>query len=116
MVAVMVVVVTMVAVMVVVVTMVAVMAVVVMVVVVMAVAMVAVMAVVVMVVVVMAVAMVVAMVVVVAEWQPMYNPSKEQADADREAAFASGVPHGYVALGTQPPSGSQLELWVVSEL
>ncbi|KAL6752517.1 hypothetical protein V8C86DRAFT_2753333 [Haematococcus lacustris] len=50
------------------------------------------------------------------EWQPMYNPSKEQADADREAAFASGVPHGYVALGTQPPSGSQLELWVVSEL
>ncbi|KAL6752513.1 hypothetical protein V8C86DRAFT_587345 [Haematococcus lacustris] len=25
-------------------------------------------------------------------------------------------PAGYVALGTQPPSGSQLELWVVSEL
>jgi hypothetical protein len=29
-----------------------------------------------------------------AEWQPMYNPSKEQAEADRRAAYEAGVPHG----------------------
>jgi hypothetical protein len=31
---------------------------------------------------------------VAAEWQPMYAPSREQAEADRAAAYAAGVPHG----------------------
>jgi hypothetical protein len=29
----------------------------------------------------------------------MYNPSREQADADREAAFESGIPHGKRSAG-----------------
>ncbi|KAG2436012.1 hypothetical protein HYH02_011724 [Chlamydomonas schloesseri] len=53
------------------------------------------------------------------EWEPMYAPSKEQAEADRAAAYAAGVPHGYVAPGTAPRAAEEdevLELWVVSEL
>lgn len=30
----------------------------------------------------------------VAEWQPMYQPSREQAEADRAAAYEAQVPHG----------------------
>lgn len=29
-----------------------------------------------------------------AEWQPMYQPGKDHAEADRAAAYAAGVPHG----------------------
>lgn len=39
-----------------------------------------------------------------AEWQPMYQPSKEQAAADRAAAYAAGVPHG--ERNTNIPSGN----------
>lgn len=28
------------------------------------------------------------------EWTSMYNPSREEAERDREEAFKSGVPHG----------------------
>lgn len=36
-----------------------------------------------------------------AEWSPLYNPSKEEAERDRLAAYASKLPHGYVAPGEQ---------------
>ena len=29
-----------------------------------------------------------------AEWKPMYQPTPEQAEKDRRAAYESGVPHG----------------------
>ncbi|KAG2426193.1 hypothetical protein HXX76_013174 [Chlamydomonas incerta] len=61
------------------------------------------------------------------EWEPMYAPSKEQAEADRAAAYAAGVPHGYVAPGASRRAAGAagaggegeeevLQLWVVSEL
>jgi hypothetical protein len=34
------------------------------------------------------------------EWKPLYNPSKEQAELDRAAAYASGIPHGEPADST----------------
>ena len=54
----------------------------------------------------------------------MYAPSKEQADADREAAYAARVPHGYVAPGAaaggdddgKVSGRAMLELTVVSDL
>ncbi|CAG9460071.1 unnamed protein product [Pedinophyceae sp. YPF-701] len=33
----------------------------------------------------------------VSEWKPMYQATPEQEEKDRQAAFASGIPHGYVA-------------------
>ncbi|KAG2497485.1 hypothetical protein HYH03_004638 [Edaphochlamys debaryana] len=51
------------------------------------------------------------------EWEPMYAPSREQAEADRARAYEAGVPHGYVAPGSDASaSEARLELWVVSEL
>eukprot|EP00879_Flechtneria_rotunda_P010795 GHRR01011280.1.p1 GENE.GHRR01011280.1~~GHRR01011280.1.p1 ORF type:complete len:213 (+),score=48.92 GHRR01011280.1:992-1630(+) len=50
------------------------------------------------------------------EWQPMYAPSREQAEADRAAAYAAGVPHGYVAPGDRFKGLPTVELRVVSEL
>ncbi|PNW79639.1 hypothetical protein CHLRE_08g361100v5 [Chlamydomonas reinhardtii] len=56
------------------------------------------------------------------EWEPMYAPSKEQAEADRAAAYAAGVPHGYLAPGASRAAAGAaegeevLQLWVVSEL
>ena len=32
--------------------------------------------------------------VMYAEWTSMYNPSREEAEKDRAAAYSSGVPHG----------------------
>ncbi|GLC42997.1 hypothetical protein PLESTM_001411000 [Pleodorina starrii] len=50
------------------------------------------------------------------EWQPMYAPSREQAEEDRARAYAEGVPHGYVAPGSRFKGEASLEMWVVSEL
>lgn len=46
----------------------------------------------------------------------MYSASKEQADADRAAAYEAGVPHGYVVPGDKYRDLPTIELWVVSEL
>jgi hypothetical protein len=37
--------------------------------------------------------------VVLAEWTGMYNPTAQQAEHDRRAAFQSGVPHGMMRPG-----------------
>eukprot|EP00210_Caulerpa_lentillifera_P005819 g5565.t1 len=50
------------------------------------------------------------------EWEPMYNPSADQAEKDREAAFEKGIPHGFVAPGDKYKDLPQIELTVVSEL
>jgi hypothetical protein len=50
------------------------------------------------------------------EWQPLYAPSREQADADRAAAAAAGIPHGYVAPGDRFKGMQTIELRIVSEL
>ncbi|KAF8060592.1 ubiquitin [Scenedesmus sp. PABB004] len=50
------------------------------------------------------------------EWQPMYQPSRDQAQADRAAAYAAGVPHGFVAPGDRLAGLPTIELTVVSEL
>ncbi|GIL62388.1 hypothetical protein Vafri_16609 [Volvox africanus] len=50
------------------------------------------------------------------EWQPMYAPSREQAEEDRAKAYTEGVPHGYAAPGSRLKEDASLELWVVSEL
>lgn len=50
------------------------------------------------------------------EWQPMYQPSREQAEADRAAAYEAGVPHGYVAPGDRFKGLPTIQLQVVSEL
>lgn len=44
------------------------------------------------------------------------SPTKEQEDADREAAFQSGVPHGYVPRGELYAGLPRMRLWVRSEL
>ena len=51
-----------------------------------------------------------------AEWKPMYHPTPEQAEADRRAAYESGVPHGYVAPGDKYRDLPSITLRVVSEL
>ena len=33
-------------------------------------------------------------IITAAEWKPMYQPSAEQAEKDRQAAYEAGVPHG----------------------
>lgn len=46
----------------------------------------------------------------------MYHPTLEQAEADRRAAYESGVPHGYVAPGDKHRGRAIIALRVVSEL
>lgn len=50
------------------------------------------------------------------EWKPMYHPTPEQAEADRAAAYAAGVPHGYVPAGNRHADGPTIRLTVISEL
>eukprot|EP00877_Chromochloris_zofingiensis_P002825 jgi/Chrzof1/12543/UNPLg00494.t1 len=50
------------------------------------------------------------------EWMPMYAPTKEQAVADRAAAYEAKIPHGYVAPGDKYKDMPKIELLVVSEL
>lgn len=46
----------------------------------------------------------------------MYNPTPEQAEADRRNAYETGIPHGYVAPGDKYKDLPTIELMVVSEL
>jgi hypothetical protein len=46
----------------------------------------------------------------------MYQPTGEQADADRKAAYERGVPHGYVAPGDKYAGLPTITIKVVSEL
>ena len=46
----------------------------------------------------------------------MYHPTAEQAEADRRAAYESGVPHGYVAAGDKYKDLPTITLNVVSDL
>lgn len=50
------------------------------------------------------------------EWQPMYNPTQERAEADRKLAYETGVPHGYRAPGAGEGATDAIALTVVSEL
>ena len=52
------------------------------------------------------------------EWTSMYNPTKEQAEIDRAAAVASGIPHCYVpmARGIKFSSEPKIKLSVISEI
>ena len=46
----------------------------------------------------------------------MYNPTAEQAEADRKRAYETGVPHGYVTQGDKYKGLPTITLTVVSEL
>lgn len=46
----------------------------------------------------------------------MYNPTAEQADADRKHAYETGVPHGFVAQGDKYKGLPTIQLTIVSEL
>eukprot|EP01026_Neomeris_dumetosa_P042555 TRINITY_DN3550_c1_g1_i7.p3 TRINITY_DN3550_c1_g1~~TRINITY_DN3550_c1_g1_i7.p3 ORF type:complete len:211 (-),score=20.58 TRINITY_DN3550_c1_g1_i7:207-839(-) len=50
------------------------------------------------------------------EWEPMYNPSPEQAEEDRRKAYETGIPHGYVAPGDKYKGLPTIKLNVVSLL
>lgn len=50
------------------------------------------------------------------EWKPMYQPTAEQAEADRKKAYETGVPHGYVASGDKYKGMPTIDITVVSEL
>ena len=50
------------------------------------------------------------------EWKPMYNPTAEQAEADRKKAYETGVPHGFVAPGDKYKGLPTIALPVVSDL
>jgi len=49
-------------------------------------------------------------------WEPMYNPTPEQADIDRQKAYDTGVPHGYVPPGDKYAGHATVRLLVRSEL
>ena len=46
----------------------------------------------------------------------MYNPTAEQAEKDRQAAYEAGVPHGFVAPGDKHAGQATITLPVLSEL
>jgi len=46
----------------------------------------------------------------------MYNPTAEQAEADRKLAYETGVPHGFVAQTDKYKGLPTIALLVVSEL
>ncbi|KAA6421379.1 MAG: hypothetical protein FRX49_08656 [Trebouxia sp. A1-2] len=50
------------------------------------------------------------------DWKPMYQPTTEQADKDRLAAYEAGVPHGYVPPGNKYKDLATIHLQVVSDL
>eukprot|EP00889_Picochlorum_renovo_P000475 jgi/Picre1/27505/NNA_000472.t1 len=50
------------------------------------------------------------------EWKPMYNPTNEQAEADRQKAYETGIPHGYVAQGDKYKGLPTIALPVISDL
>lgn len=46
----------------------------------------------------------------------MYNPTAEQAEKDRKAAYESGVPHGFVAAGDKYAGLPTITIPFISEL
>ncbi|KAK9832968.1 hypothetical protein WJX74_003142 [Apatococcus lobatus] len=50
------------------------------------------------------------------EWEPMYQPSPEQAEEDRRLAYESGVPHGYVPPGDKYAGLPTMSILVSSDL
>lgn len=50
------------------------------------------------------------------EWTSMYNPSREEAERDRELAFQKRIPHGYIEPGDKYKGLPTLDIWVVSNL
>jgi len=53
---------------------------------------------------------------VMSDWRPPYNPTPEQAAVDRQKAYESGVPHGYVKPGEKYKGQPTVKLLVRSEL
>ena len=51
-----------------------------------------------------------------ADWRPLYQPSPEQEEADRQAAYESGVPHGYVPKGDKYRGTPTVRIQVRSEI
>ena len=51
-----------------------------------------------------------------ADWRPLYQPTPEQEEADRRAAYESGVPHGYLPKGDKYRGTPTVRLQVRSEL
>jgi len=49
-------------------------------------------------------------------WEPMYNPTPEQAEIDRKKAYDTGVPHGYVPPGDKYAGHDTIRVLVRSEL
>ena len=52
----------------------------------------------------------------VAVWEPMYNPTPEQAEKDRAKAYETGIPHGYVPPGDKYAGQETIRLQVKSDL
>lgn len=52
----------------------------------------------------------------VSEWKPMYNPTPEQEEEDRQKAFDSGVPHGFVPPGNKYADMPTIRVMVRSDL
>ncbi|KAL3139523.1 hypothetical protein ABBQ38_003846 [Trebouxia sp. C0009 RCD-2024] len=50
------------------------------------------------------------------DWKAMYQPSPEQAEKDRLAAYEAGIPHGYVPPGNKYKDLPTIHLQVVSDL
>ena len=53
---------------------------------------------------------------VLSDWNPMYDPTPEQADKDRRIAYETGVPHGYVPESEKYKGHSTIRLLVRSQL
>lgn len=50
------------------------------------------------------------------DWKALYQPTKEQEDADRARAYETGVPHGYVPRGFKYEGMPTIDVVVRSEL
>ncbi|KAK9868405.1 hypothetical protein WJX84_002515 [Apatococcus fuscideae] len=50
------------------------------------------------------------------EWEPMYQPTHEQAEEDRKLAYKRGVPHGYVPPGDKYAGLPTISILIASDL
>jgi len=53
---------------------------------------------------------------ILSNWEPMYNPTPEQAEIDRKKAYETGIPHGYLPQSDKYAGHSTIKLLVRSEL
>ena len=53
---------------------------------------------------------------VLSDWKELYNPTPEQAEEDRQKAYESGVPHGYVPEGDKYAGDEKMSIMVKSLL